>query len=135
METAVLSKRIWLYLINTILYEGLGLLSALPFLLVLRLHVVWFILISVGFATIISFLLGLFFLSVTNGYTFGSALLRVKYVSYDGKKIRLRQILIRSAAESIAIFALFDLLYFIRNHTERGVIDRLSNSFAIDIAR
>ncbi len=135
METAVLSKRVWIYIINTILYFGIGFTSALPFLLTLHLHVALYIIIAIGFTTVVSFLLALFLLSVSHGYTFGSALLRVKYVSYDGQRIYFKQILVRAAAESIWIFAFFDLIYFINNHTERGVIDRLSNSFAIDISR
>ena len=135
METATLGKRIWLYIINTILYQGLGFAAALPFLLLLHLHVAIYILIAVGFDAVISFLLAMFLLSVSHGYTFGSALMRVKYVTYDGNYIRFKQILVRAAADSIAIFAFFDLLYFINNHTERGVVDRLSNSFAIDITR
>ena len=74
-------------------------------------------------------------MSVTKGYTLGSAIIGVKYVSSDGKNIKFSQIIIRSGSESILIFAFIDLIYLVRNRTERGAIDRLSDSFAIDIRR
>lgn len=132
METAVLRKRIWIYLINTIVYHGIGFAIALPFLLVIKLHIVFYILISLGFATVLSFVLACLILKISGGYTFASALLKVKHVSSDGGRINNHQILILAIFQSIAIFALFDLIYFLKNQTERGVIDRLSDSFAID---
>ena len=135
METAVLSKRVWLYIINTLLYLGVGFSSALPFLLVFKVLPIFYVMIGIGFTTVFAFLLSLFFLVTTRGYTLGSALFGVKYVSTDGHNINFKQMIIRAAAEGITILAFFDLLYFINNRTERGIIDRLSDSFAIDIRR
>ena len=135
METAILSKRVWIYLINTIIYNCVGFASALPFLLVLKMHPALYVIIGIGLATVFAFLLSLFFLSTTHGYTLGSALLRVKFVSVNGQNIRFPQILIRSSSESMTILVLFDLVYFIKNRTERGIIDRLSDSFAVDNSR
>ena len=132
METAALSKRIWIYIINAIVYNGIGFASALPFLLVIKLHVFFYVLIGLGFATVIAFVLGCLILKCTKGYTLASAFFRVKFVSSDGGAINSGQILIRATFESITIFALFDLIYFLKNQTERGAIDRLSDSFAID---
>ena len=135
METAILSKRIWLYIINTILYHGIGFCAALPFLLILKIHTFFYIMIGIGFSASVSFLLSMMFLVFTHGYTFGSALFKVKYVANDGNQINKKQMAIRSVSESVAILALLDLIYFIINRTERGVIDRLSDSFAIDMTR
>ena len=135
MEIAVLSKRIGVYIFNLILYLIIGFGSSLPFLMVLRLHVAFSILISIGITIIISFLFDFFLMLVTKGYTIGSAIFGVKYVSMDNKRIAARQALIRSLSESIFIFVVFDFFYFIKNRTERGVIDRLSGTFAIDNRR
>lgn len=132
METAVVAKRIWIYIINTIIYCGVGFASALPFLLVLKIHPFFYALIGLGFSTAVSFILSFLALLISRGYTFASAFFSVKYVSSDGSSISNKQILIRSSLESIVIFVLFDLIYFLKNKTERGVIDRLSDSFAID---
>ena len=132
METASIGKRIWIYLINAVIYNGVGFASALPFLLVLKLHPFFYVLIGIGFATIISFVFACLILKASKGYTIASALFRVKFVSSDGSAINNKQILIRASSESIVIFALFDLIYFLKNQTERGAIDRLSDSFAID---
>ena len=132
METAVLAKRIWAYIINLILYLGIGFASGVPFLILLNVQVIFYILISFGIAIIFSFFFDLFLLVVSKGYTIGTAILGIRYVSSDGKRINRRQAMVRSASESMLIFVIIDLMYFIKNNTERGVIDRLSNSFAID---
>ena len=135
METAVLSKRIGIYLFNLILYLVIGFGVSLPLLMVLHIHVALYILISLSITIILSFLFDFFLMLVSKGYTIGSAVFGVKYVSMDNKKIMGRQAFIRSSSESIFIFAVFDLLYFLRYRTERGVIDRLSGTFAIDNRR
>ena len=132
METARLNKRIWLYVINFLFYVGIGFAVASPFLSVLHLMVVFYILISLGFGILLSFLMDFLLLIITKGYTIGSAIFGIKYVASDGKKITKRQAFIRSAYESIFIFVILDLIYFLKYQTERGVIDRLSDSFAID---
>ena len=132
METAVLAKRIWIYVINTIIHNCVGFACALPFLLVLKIHPFFYVLLGIGFATIISFIFSFLTLMISHGYTFASAILSVKYVSSDGGAINNKQILIRASLESVAIFIFFDFIYFVKNQTERGVIDRLSDSFAID---
>ena len=132
METAVLAKRIWIYIINAIIYLCVGFASALPFLLVLKIHPAFYALIGVGFSALISFIFTFLVLIISRGYTFASAILSVKFVSSDGGSLNNKQILIRSTLESIFIFVLFDFFYFLKNQTERGAIDRLSDSFAID---
>lgn len=135
METAVLSKRFWLYIINLIFHLGVGFAAASPFLIYLDIHVAWYLLIATGISVIFSFFFDIFLLSVTKGYTLGSAIIGVKYVASDGKRISFPQIIIRSGSETIFIFVVIDFFYLVKNRTERGAIDRLSNSFAIDIRR
>ena len=135
MEVAVLGKRIWSYILNLIIYMIIGFSSSLPFLLVLHLHWALYILISLGItitsAMVISFLL----LVITKGFNIGSAIFGVKYVGVRNEGITGKQAFVRAMAEAIIIFPLFDLFYFWKNRTERGVIDRLTNTFAIDIRR
>ena len=135
MEVAVLGKRVWLYIINMILYLGIAFSSSLPFLLIIHLHWALYILISLGITIVISFLISFFFLSVTHGYNIGSALMGVKYIGARNERLKVKQAFVRALAESIFIYVLFDLIYFWKNRTERGVIDRLTNTFAIDIRR
>ena len=133
METAILPKRVWIFIINMIIYHCVGFAASLPFLLILHLHVVFYILIGIGMSTLTSFIWNYLVLTTSRGFTLASALLGVKFVSSDGNKISQKQIVIRAISESIAILAFFDFIYFVKNRTERGVIDRLSDSFAIDI--
>ncbi len=132
METARLSKRIWGYIINLILYLGVGFGTAVPFLTLLNLHVALYILIVLGIAIVLSLLLDILIMALSHGYTLGSAIMGVKYVASDGKRLNSKEIVVRSACESLLIFVILDLIYFIKTRTERGVIDRLSDSFAID---
>ena len=133
METATVGQRFWIYFINELFYNLAGFGAALPFLLVLKLHIALYILIAVGISTLFAFLFSLLILGTSRGYTIGSAMLRVKYVSSDGGRLSSKQCLIRAVSESVLILVLFDLIYFAKNRTERGVIDRLSDSFGIDI--
>ena len=132
METAALSKRIWIYIINTVVYHGIGFACGLPFLLVIKLHPFFYVLIGLAFAFLLSLLLAYLVLKISKGYTIASAFFKVQFVNSDGGNMDNKQILIRAMFESIAVFALFDLMYFLKNRTERGAIDRLSDSFAID---
>ena len=132
METARLSKRIRAYIINLIIYLGIGFGAAVPFLTLLNFHIVFYILIALGIAIVVSLLFDILVMVSSHGYTFGSAIMGVRYVASDGKVLNGKQIVVRSACESIVIFVFLDLIYFIKNRTERGVIDRLSDSFAID---
>ncbi len=132
METARLTKRIWAYIINLFMYIGIGFACSVPFLTLLNLHVLFYVLISFGVAIVFSFVFDSIILHASHGYTIGALIMGVKCVASDGNRLSRKQVIIRSASESILIFALFDLIYFVKNHTERGVIDRLSDSFAID---
>lgn len=135
MEVAVLGKRIWLYIINLIIYMAIGFSSSLPFLLVLHLHWALYILISLGITIVIAILLNFLSLIITRGYTIGSAIIGVKYVGARNERIKAGQAFVRAFAEAILILAFYDLIYFWKNRTERGVIDRLTSTFAIDIRR
>lgn len=135
METASLGKRILIFVANTILSLGFGFAVATPFLVVLHWHPALYVLFSFIFSGIFCFLLEFVILFFSKGYTAGSAMVGVKIVSADGLSVTVKQMLVRAICESVYIFALFDLIYFIKNRTERGIIDRLSDSFAIDNLR
>ena len=132
METARLAKRVWAYIINLVFYLATGFACGIPFLTLLSWPVYVYILISLGIAFVFSLINDLLIMLLTRGYTVGSAIMGVRYVASDGKKLSFKQTLVRSGSESIFIFAFLDLIYFLKNRTERGVIDRLSDSFAID---
>ena len=132
METARLAKRVWAYIINLFFYLTTGFACSIPFLTLLSCPVYAYILISLGIAFVFSFINDLLIMVLTRGYTVGSAIMGVRYVASDGKKLSFKQALVRSGCESTLIFVFFDLIYFLKNRTERGVIDRLSDSFAID---
>ena len=132
METARLNKRFWSYIINFVFYLGIGFAAASPLLILTKVHIIFYFLTAIGGAVILSFFFDLFLLVVSKGYTIGSAIMGVKYVTNNGEKINRRQAMIRSASESTLVFIFLDLIYFLRYRTERGVIDRLSDSFAID---
>ena len=132
METARLSKRVWAYIINLFFYLATGFGAAVPFLTLLNLPVFAYILIALAIAFVFSFINDLAIMLLTRGYTVGSAIMGVRHVASDGKKLSFKQAIVISGSESTLILVFFDLIYFLKNRTERGVIDRLSDSFAID---
>ena len=133
METARLAKRIWAYIINLILYLGVGFGVSVPFVTLLHLPIIAYVFISIGIAISASFLFDILIIFTSHGFNIGFAILGVKYVASDGKKLSGKQIVVRSFSESLVVLVIFDLFFFIKNRTERGVIDRLTDSFAVDI--
>ena len=135
METISLVKRIIIYIFNAIIYTAIGFASALPFLLILHKEIWIYILIGLSFSIVTSVVLIFLLLFFTGGYTITSFLFKVKVVGVERKRITLGQALIRAFNETIVILAIFDLIYLLYHHTERGVIDRLSDTFVIDLER
>lgn len=135
MEIASLSKRLWAYIINLIFYLAISFAGSLPFLISLKIEVFLYIIISLGISFLLSFIFDIILLIIFKGYTLGSAIMGIKYVGGDAKRLKKKQIVILSLGESIPIIVIFDLIYFLKTHTERGIIDRLSDSFAIDTRR
>lgn len=135
METVSLAKRIIVYLFNALIYSAIGFASALPFLLILRWEIWIYILIGLSFSVITSIVLISLLLWATKGYTLISFLFGVKVVGVEEKNIQYKQAIIRAFNESIVIFAILDLIYLVSRRSERGVIDRLSNTFMVDTRR
>ena len=135
METVSITKRIIIYILSGLLYSLIGYGSALPFLLLLKINIWIYIAIGLAFSVATSILLIFFLLWLAKGYTIVSFFFGVKVVGVEEKNITPSQALIRAFNESVVIFAILDLFYLISHRTERGVIDRLSDTFMIDIRR
>ena len=135
METVSLFKRALIYFLNSLLFTALGLSVALPLLLLVKIHVVFYILIGVAIAYIASLFINVFLLTKTKGYSIPSFFFSVKVVGVEEKDITVKQAYIRMLCETLLIFAIIDCVYLIINRTERGVIDRLSDTFMIDLRR
>ena len=135
METVSLLKRTIIYVLNTIFFSASGLGIATPFLLILDVGVFWYIIIGVAIAISLSIAMNFLALWLSKGYTMISVLFGVKVVCAEEKNINKKQAIIRMLCESLLIFAVLDLIYLIKNRTERGVIDRLSDTFMIDLRK
>lgn len=135
METVSLLKRTIIYILNALLFSALGLAAALPFLLVLGVGVFWYIVIGVSFAYLLSLFINSLTMILSKGYTIISVLFGVKVVGVEEKSVNRYQAFIRMLCETLLIFAILDLIYLVKNRTERGVIDRLSDTFMIDLRK
>ena len=135
METVSLVKRAIIYILSGILYSVIGYGSALPFLLILNLNIWIYIAIGLGFSVVISILFSYLILLISKGYTIISFFFGVKVVGVEEKNITSKQAIIRAFNENIVIFTIIDLVYLISHRTERGVVDRLSDTFMIDTRR
>lgn len=135
METVSLLKRTIIYILNALLFTALGLGAALPFLLLLEVGVFWYIVIGVSIAYLLSLFINALTLVLSKGYSIISVLFGVKVVGVEEKSISRNQAFVRMLCETLFIFALLDLIYLVKNRTERGVIDRLSDTFMIDLRK
>lgn len=135
METVSIAKRIIIYLLNALIYSAIGFSSALPFLLVMHWELWIYIFLGLSFSVVTSIILISLILWASKGYTLTSFLFGVKVVGVEEKNIQYKQAIIRAFNESVVIFAILDLIYLISHRSERGVIDRLSNTFMVDMRR
>lgn len=135
MEIVKVWKRTIIYLLNCMMYTLIGYASALPFLLLLHVNIWIYIVIGLGFSVIISIAISFLILWGSKGYNVVCYMFMVKIVGEQEKNITPKQALIRAFCESVFIFAILDFIYLLSHRTERGVIDRLSNTFMIDLRR
>lgn len=135
METVSLLKRIFIYIINALVFSAIGLAALLPFLLEFDLPLVWYIILGVTLALLLSLIINFLTLWFSKGYTFISFLFAVKLVGVEEKSVSQKQAIIRALCETLLIFAILDMIYLLKNRTERGVIDRLSDTFMIDLRK
>lgn len=135
METVSLLKRLFIYAINALVFSAIGLTALLPFLLNFGLPLVWYIILGVTLALFLSLVINFLTLWLSKGYTFISFLFAVKVVGIEEKSVSQKQAIIRVLCETLLIFAIFDVIYLIKNRTERGVVDRLSDTFMIDLRK
>ena len=133
MKTITFNKRLFIYLIDVTIYSGLAFLSAYPFIFIYKLHIILDILIIIGFILIYSFLINFLLLKMFRGYTIVSAIFGVKVVGTGEKKITTNQAFIRSLNQALWILLLYDLIYILINRTQRGIIDRLTDTFMVDM--
>ncbi len=135
MEIVSLAKRVWIYVISLLFYTASGFASALPFLLIENIYIWLYILIGIGFSLAASIILNFFILIASGGYTIISFLFSVKIVGVEEQRITPKQALIRAFNASVIFFLIADLIYLISHHTERSIIDRLSDTFMVDMRR
>lgn len=116
-----------------IIYSGLAFLSSWPFVFEYKLHAFFLVLIIAGFIFAYSFILNFLLLKMLRGYTIISAILGVKVVGVEEKNISVNQAFIRSLNQALWIIVIYDLIYLVKNKTQRGVIDRLTDTFVVDM--
>jgi len=132
MEIARYERRVLAYLLDILLCLGCA-------------FVVWYFVEWSHFLpvvvqiVILELLMGLFymlfggiFLKWSNGYTLGSAILRIKVVHMDDRDISYRDAFIRSICLSIIPWVLVNAVYMLIVHTERTIFDKLTDTIVVD---
>ena len=130
MRIARYEKRLIAYFIDF----GIALAGALAifFLIPLPLTIVEKILLSQIAAALIYFLVTFIMLLISNGYTIGSAITRIRVVRLDDERIDVKDALIRASSLAIFPWALINAINMLLIHTERTLFDRLSDTLVID---
>lgn len=128
MRLAKPSIRLLVYLLDM----GLStVLSAVFFPIFYWLIGNWVFLVCVGMIPLIYFIYTYIYMSISSGYTLFSYLLHVKYVTEGENKVRKRQILLICFHRAIVVFEVIDLLYLIFFKVERGLVEKISNTFCL----
>lgn len=133
MKTINLRKRLFIYIIDMLIYSGLAYISIYPFIFILKIDLWIDIIMGIGFIILYSFDFTFLLLKLTGGYTMISLIFGAKVVGVEEKRITTSQAFIRSLNQSLWIILLFDVIYLITNKTQRGVIDRLTDTFVVDM--
>jgi uncharacterized RDD family membrane protein YckC len=130
MHIARYEKRLFAYLFDSLL----ALLGGLAIFLLIPMPIAFIekLLLSQVAAMIIYVLLTGTMLILTNGFTLGSLLVRIRAVRLDEKRLRCRDVLIRSISLSIFVWAIINAIYMLVVHTERTMFDRMSDTLVID---
>lgn len=91
------------------------------------------ILISLCAFPIIYFIYSYVYMRISKGYTLFSYLFRVKYVKEREEPINKSQAFLISFHQMIIIFAVIDILYLVLFRVERGLIEKISNTFCLSL--
>ena len=125
-------KRIISYLIDLIIPSILSLLTY--FLLKHSFQILdylTFFLWVEFFAMVYFLLINSLFAYLFNGNTIGNLFTKTKMVSIDGKKLTLKQVLLKYLPLSLWPTIIINAFYMLYVHTESTIYDTLSNSIVI----
>lgn len=125
-------KRIISYLIDLIIPSILSLLTY--FLLKHSfqiLNYLTFFLWVEFFAMVYFLLINSLFAYLFNGNTIGNLFTKTKMVSIDGKRLTLKQVLLKYLPLSLWPTVIINAFYMLYAHTESTIYDTLSNSIVI----
>ena len=125
-------KRIISYLIDLIIPSILSLLTY--FLLKHSFQILdylTFFLWVEFFAMVYFLLINSLFVYLFNGNTIGNLFTKTKMVSIDGKRLTLKQVLLKYLPLSLWPTVIINAFYMLYVHTESTIYDTLSNSIVI----
>ena len=125
-------KRIISYLIDLIIPSILSLLTY--FLLKHSFQILdylTFFLWVEFFAMVYFLLINSLFAYLFNGNTIGNLFTKTKMVSIDGKRLTLKQVLLKYLPLSLWLTVIINAFYMLYVHTESTIYDTLSNSIVI----
>ena len=125
-------KRIISYLIDLIIPSILSLLTY--FLLKHSFQILNYLtfVLWVEFVVMVYFLLiNSLFAYLVNGNTIGNLFTKTKMVSIDGKRLTLKQVLLKYLPLSLWPTVIINAFYMLYVHTESTIYDTLSNSIVI----
>lgn len=135
MDTAKIYKRVLIYLFDLLICVIAPMIITLPFFLAGSMKLSSFFLFSFLGTVVIYPLYELLFLYFSTGYTLFSLIFGVKYVCLNEQKISFKQCLLRVLYEFVIIFPIVDVFFCLHYKTRRGAIDRLSDTFAVDVRK
>ncbi len=135
MDTVKLYKRTLIYLFDILIAGVISFSLFTPFFISKDLSLITYLILCFVFWAAIFPFYELVVYYLLQGFTLASFVFGVRYVSLNEKRPTFKQCLIRVICEAVFVFAFFDFFFFLVYKTRRGAIDRLSNTFGVDVRK
>ncbi|MFA5283250.1 MAG: RDD family protein [Bacilli bacterium] len=135
MEIARFDKRIIAYCIDMLIAAAAGVATSVLLAINTDWSIPWYFLILIG-QTIGYFIYCLFVICAlhwTNGFTLGGAILGIKSIHLDRKKISVGDAIVKGVTLGIIPMAIVNAIYMLVIHTEKTIFDRLTDTIVVDI--
>ena len=135
MELASFKKRIFVYLIDFLIALMIGIGASVPLFLFTSMPYFFALLFAFLFTYLAYFLINIFIMHISKGYTLGGLILWVRNVNEDGSTLTYKKIIERNLYLGLLPLALINAIdYFIHN-AHKLVLDRLIDIDVIDVKK
>lgn len=132
MKTAKFEKRIFSYLVDLVPCVAIGIVlfifvfNKIPVIQDLTIYTITFVISSIMYILIWTLIL-----KITNGYTLGGAIFRIKTVSMYSERLSIKECFLKNIFLGFFPCVIVNAFYMLIVHTDKTIFDQLSNTISI----